>query len=142
MLDEECNHEGMDHVGIGVLDLAAALHFYDQALAPLGIRRLMTHGGDDQNPRHVGYGSDFKPYFWVQASNQPLGLLHLAFPAPSREAVDAFYSAALAAGGRDNGAPGLRPEYHPGYYGAFVWAPDGSNVEAVHHTFSRPPETP
>ena len=126
----------MDHVGIAVDDLETALAFYDAALAPLGIRRLMSYGGQGASPSHVGYGNDAKPYFWLGWGEPVRGYVHLAFPAPDRHAVDAFYQAALKAGGRDNGAPGLRPHYHPGYYGAFVWAPDGCNVEAVHHSFS------
>ncbi|WP_075633999.1 VOC family protein [Rhizobium rhizosphaerae] len=126
----------MDHVGIAVDNLEAALAFYDAALAPLGIRRLMSYGGDGKVPDHVGYGSDVKPYFWLGRGDAARGYVHLAFPAPDRHAVDSFYQAALDAGARDNGAPGLRPHYHPGYYGAFVLAPDGCNVEAVHHSFS------
>jgi catechol 2,3-dioxygenase-like lactoylglutathione lyase family enzyme len=125
----------MDHVGIAVADLKAALEFYDAALAPLGVKRLMSYGAVEGQTDHVGYGSEFKPYFWIGRGEPTRGYVHLAFPAPDRAAVHAFYSAALAAGGRDNGAPGLRPQYHAGYYGAFVWAPDGCNLEAVHHTF-------
>jgi catechol 2,3-dioxygenase-like lactoylglutathione lyase family enzyme len=126
----------LDHVSIGVSDLEAALAFYDAALAPLGIRRLMSYGAVEGRLDHVGYGSAVKPYFWVGRGNPVGGYVHLAFPAQDRDAVNTFYAAALAAGGRDNGAPGLRPHYHPGYYGAFVWAPDGCNVEAVHHSFT------
>jgi catechol 2,3-dioxygenase-like lactoylglutathione lyase family enzyme len=125
----------VDHVSIGVADLKAALAFYEAALAPLGIKRLMSYGDKDGQVDHVGFGSEFKPYFWVGRGDAVRGYVHLAFAAPDRAAVDAFYNVALEAGGRDNGAPGLRPHYHPGYYGAFVWAPDGCNVEAVHHTF-------
>lgn len=125
----------MDHVSIAVGDLAAALSFYDRALAPLSIKRLMSYGQSDNQPDHVGYGNEFKPYFWVGRGEPVRGYVHLAFPAPDRSAVDAFYHAALSAGGQDNGPPGLRPQYHTGYYAAFIWAPDGCNVEAVHHTF-------
>ena len=80
----------------------------------------------------TGYG-DRRPWFWIAEANPTHGKLHIAIAAVSRDAVDAFYAAALAAGGQDNGAPGLRPHYHPGYYGAFVLDPDGHNIEAVFH---------
>jgi catechol 2,3-dioxygenase-like lactoylglutathione lyase family enzyme len=126
----------LDHIGFAVTDLAQAQAFYDTALAPLGIGALVTvtteqTGGD----AHVGYGSDDKAYFWIGDGATPLsGRLHVAFTAPDREAVDAFYAAAMSAGGRDNGAPGIRAYYHPNYYGAFVLDPDGHNVEAVCHS--------
>jgi catechol 2,3-dioxygenase-like lactoylglutathione lyase family enzyme len=124
----------IDHIGFGVRDMTRALAFYDAALAPLGIARLMSFPAQGQ-PEHVGYGRGGKPFFWIGMGEPVAGNLHVAFAAEDRAAVDAFHRAALAAGGRDNGAPGLRPEYHPGYYGAFVLDPDGCNVEAVHHTF-------
>lgn len=126
----------MDHVGIAVADLEASLRFYDAALAPLGIKRLMSYGDKKGQVDHVGYGDGFKPYFWIGRGEQVRGCVHLAFAAPNRASVDAFHSAALDAGGRDNGPPGLRPQYHAGYYGAFVLTPEGLNVEAVHHTFT------
>ena len=126
----------MDHVGIGVADLEASLAFYDAALAPLGIKRLMSYGAMPGQVDHVGYGDGVKPYFWIGRGEQVGGYVHLAFAAPDRASVDAFYSAALGAGGRDNGPPGLRPQYHAGYYGAFVLTPEGLNMEAVHHTFA------
>jgi predicted lactoylglutathione lyase len=79
----------------------------------------------------AGFGADGKPDFWISPS--PTNPVHVAILAAARASVDAFYNAAIAAGGRDNGAPGLRPEYHPNYYGAFVSDPDGHNVEAVCH---------
>jgi catechol 2,3-dioxygenase-like lactoylglutathione lyase family enzyme len=124
----------IDHIGFAVRDMGAALAFYDAALAPLGIGRMMAFP-EEGEPQHVGYGRDGKPFFWIGAGEPMTGSLHVAFEAPDRAAVDAFHKAALAAGGRDNGAPGLRPQYHPGYYGAFVFDPDSCNVEAVHHTF-------
>ena len=122
-----------DHLGFGVTDFQRSVAFYDQALAPLGITRLYTvppehSGGVDA----TGYGVE-RPQFWISGGGDTFGRLHVCFAAPSRAVVDAFHVAALAAGGRDNGAPGLRPHYHPDYYGAFVLDPDGFNVEAVCH---------
>lgn len=126
----------LDHVGINVTDFARSKAFYEQALAPLGIKPLMVFG------TWAGFGRGAKPELWVgqgQASFQrPEQLqvitpIHVALLAESQAQVDAFYRAALEAGGKDNGAPGPRHEYHPGYYGAFVLDPDGHNVEAVIH---------
>ncbi|KRW93976.1 VOC family protein [Paracoccus sp. PXZ] len=125
----------IDHIGFPVSDLDRSRAFYDRALAPLGVELLMevTEEMTGGHGAHLGYGRDGKPFFWI-GSGQPAGAgTHVAFAAPDRATVDAFHAAALAAGGRDNGAPGLRPEYHPGYYGAFVLDPDGNNIEAVHH---------
>lgn len=118
----------IDHVKLHVADAAASRAFYEQALAPLGYAVVMQPA-----PGVVGMGTRF-PDFWLAQSDPPT-VVHVALRADSREAVDAFHRAALAAGGVDNGPPGLRPQYHPGYYGAFVLDPDGNNVEAVHHTF-------
>ena len=127
----------LDHMSIAVSDMARSLSFYRHALAPLGITQLMARGDDgDGTPSHVGFGTDFKPFFWIGAGEPVRGNVHIAFTAASPEVVDRFYAAALEAGGRDNGKPGLRPEYHAGYYGAFVLDPDGCNIEAVHHDFS------
>lgn len=125
----------IDHIGFPVSDLARSRAFYDRALAPLGIELLMevTEEMTGGHGAHLGYGRAGKPFFWI-GSGRPAGPgTHVAFAAPDRATVDTFHAAALAAGGQDNGAPGLRPEYHPGYYGAFVLDPDGNNVEAVHH---------
>lgn len=124
----------LDHIGVSVTDLKRALAFYDRALAPLGIGRVMSFP-DEGEPQGVGYGADRKPFFWVSAHGPASGPIHVAFAAPDQAAVRAFHAAALAAGGRDNGAPGLRVEYHPTYYGAFVLDPDGNNLEAVNHGF-------
>jgi catechol 2,3-dioxygenase-like lactoylglutathione lyase family enzyme len=121
----------LHHIGITPSDLARSLGFYDRALAPLGIRRLMAIGGSEDLPDHVGYGEDRRPYFWLGRGEPLQGYVHVAFAAANRQDVDAFYRAALAAGGRDNGPPGLREHYHPDYYGAFVLDPDGYNIEAV-----------
>ncbi len=125
----------LDHIGLVVSDLAASLAFYDQALAPLGIGRVMRFDGPDGQPMFVGYGTGRKPFFWLHAGPAASGPMHVAFAAADHAAVDRFHAAALAAGGRDNGAPGIRAEYHPTYYGAFVLDPDGNNVEAVDHGF-------
>lgn len=124
-----------DHIGIAVSDLGRARAFYDPALAVLGIAVVMevTEEMTGGHGAHLGYGRDGKPDFWIGSGKPASGGVHVAFAAPDRAAVDAFYHAAMAAGGRDNGAPGLRPEYHPGYYGAFILDPDGNNIEAVHH---------
>lgn len=120
----------LDHITFGVTDFERSARFYDRALAPLGMRRLMD---DSRAPLKVtGYGDDH-PSFWIAEHDPTQGKLHIAIGATSREAVDAFHREALAAGGRDNGAPGLRPHYHPGYYAAFVLDPDGHNIEAVVH---------
>ena len=123
----------MDHVGFPVSDFARSKSFYLKALAPLGISLMMEitremTGADE----HAGFGSD-KPDFWIGTGKTALSGVHVAFAAKTRADVDAFYAAALAAGGRDNGAPGLRPHYHKDYYGAFVFDPDGNNIEAVCH---------
>lgn len=126
----------IDHVSIGVRDIAASTAFYDAALAPLGVERLMSISGTDGLPEHVGYGTGGKPFLWLGRAAVPMaGTVHVAVAARDRAAVDAFHAAALSAGGRDNGPPGPRPHYHPGYYGAFVLDPDGCNLEAVHHDF-------
>jgi len=125
----------LDHVAIGVRDMSASLKFYDEVFRVLGIRRLITYGGTDDLPDHVGYGSGEKPDFWVGANTPVQGYVHICLAARSRADVEAFHAAALNAGAADNGSPGLRPEYHPGYYGAFVIDLNGCNLEAVHHTF-------
>jgi catechol 2,3-dioxygenase-like lactoylglutathione lyase family enzyme len=116
----------LDHLGIGVSDLAASRRFYEQALAPLDYELVL------EVPKAVGLGASGKPDFWLE--ERPRGEpIHVAFAARDRSVVDAFHAAGLAAGGRDNGAPGVREHYHPTYYGAYVLDPDGNNVEAVCH---------
>ena len=125
----------IDHVGFAVSDMARAKAFYSAALRSLSISLLMevtaeqTDGG-----ARAGFGADGKPFFWIGDGRRASGATHVAFVARGRADVDAFYDAALKAGGRDNGAPGLRPQYHPNYYGAFVFDPDGNNIEAVCHS--------
>ncbi|WBU53727.1 VOC family protein [Paracoccus sp. SCSIO 75233] len=125
----------IDHVGFAVSDLARSRAFYEGALAPLGITVMMemTEEATGGNGAFLGLGKDGNPFFWIGTGKAPATSVHLALSAPDRDKVAAFYDAALAAGGTDNGAPGLRPEYSPGYYGAFVLDPDGNNIEAVCH---------
>jgi catechol 2,3-dioxygenase-like lactoylglutathione lyase family enzyme len=118
----------IDHVSVKTSDRQASRRFYERALAPLGYEVLREY----HDGQVVGMGIGGKPDFWFSAGESS-GPIHLAFSASDRAAVDAFHAAALAAGGKDNGAPGLRIEYHAGYYGAFVFDPDGNNVEAVFH---------
>ncbi len=116
-----------DHVGFAVSDYAASKAFFLTALHPLGVAVVM------EGPYGVGLGPSGKPALWMYQTDAKPTPLHLAFAAETRELVDAFHRAALEAGGKDNGAPGLRPQYHANYYGAFVIGPDGHNVEAVCH---------
>jgi catechol 2,3-dioxygenase-like lactoylglutathione lyase family enzyme len=116
----------MDHVTIGVTDLDRARDFYDRALKPLGIERLYADGEN-----YSGYGIRPKAFFWIGRRDAVRTGTHVAFLAPNRATVHAFHQEALAAGGRDNGTPGLRPQYTATYYGAFVLDPDGHNIEAV-----------
>ncbi len=132
----------LDHVNIRVADYDRSKKFYEAALAPLGYTLAM------ENASGAGFSKGYIPDFWIK-KGQPLSFgaqaepaelagcggpfVHVAFAGADRRTVDAFYRAALAAGARDNGAPGLRPNYHPHYYGAFVLDPDGYNIEAVCH---------
>jgi catechol 2,3-dioxygenase-like lactoylglutathione lyase family enzyme len=116
----------LDHVTIGTSNIVRARQFYDRALKPLGIERLFADG-----QTAAGYGVGKRAFFWIGTRDAVMTGTHVAFSAPDHATVDAFHAAAVAAGGRDNGAPGLRPHYHPGYYGAFVLDPDGHNIEAV-----------
>ena len=124
----------LDHIGLRVTDIARAKTFYDKALAPIGVSMVMEvrveHTG---NFPIYGYGEGTKPYFWVAQDTIATERLHVAFATDSRAKVDAFYKAAMAAGGKDNGPPGVRAHYHPNYYGAFVLDHDGHNIEAVCH---------
>ncbi len=115
-----------DHFSLRVRDLERSKAFYARALAPLGAAIQMEFEGG------AGIGPAGKPSFWLSQGDPPASL-HFAFVAPDRAAVDAFYAAAIAAGARDNGAPGVREQYHPTYYAAFVFDPDGHNIEAVCH---------
>lgn len=124
----------IDHIGVEVSDLAVSREFYTKALEPIGITPIAHY------EEGVGFGSDLgsgpRPYFWIsERDREPVSGAHVAFRADTIEEVDAFHTAALAAGGKDNGPPGPRPHYHPGYYGAFVFDPDGNNIEAVCHKY-------
>ncbi|MDR2711451.1 MAG: VOC family protein [Burkholderiales bacterium] len=116
----------IDHLSISVSNFARSKAFYEAALGAIGYCVLREFGSDV-----AGFGVPPKPDFWIRADQANISPVHVAFGVDSREHVDAFYAAAIAAGGRDNGAPGLRPHYHPDYYGAFVFDPDGHNIEAV-----------
>jgi len=124
----------IDHIGFPVADYARSKAFYTKALAPLGYSLIVEVRQDRNDSPAAGFGANGKPDFWIGGEGGLDRPLHVAITARDRAAVDAFYGAALAAGGTDNGVPGLRPHYHPNYYGAFVLDPDGHNVEAVCHT--------
>jgi catechol 2,3-dioxygenase-like lactoylglutathione lyase family enzyme len=115
----------LDHVTIGVSNIERSRNFYDLALHPLGITRLYAEGETAS-----GYGIAPKAFFWISWRSFPQTGAHIAFTAQD---MDRFHAEAIAAGGQDNGAPGIRPNYHPSYYGAFVLDPDGHNIEAVCH---------
>jgi len=117
----------IDHIGIHVKDIERSKAFYTKALAPLGYTILRDFGP------HVGMGAGQKPDFWMSEGTGEPNRLHICFVAKDRAVVRAFHAAAMAAGGRDNGQPGLRVEYHPNYYGGFVFDPDGNNIEVVKH---------
>jgi catechol 2,3-dioxygenase-like lactoylglutathione lyase family enzyme len=124
----------LDHIGLTISDMERARAFYEVALRPLGLGVLMEVTAEQTGAdAHAGFGDGGKPYFWIGAGEKGKGGIHVAFVAQTRAEVDAFYAAALKAGGRDNGAPGIRSHYHPNYYGAFVFDPDGNNIEAVCH---------
>jgi catechol 2,3-dioxygenase-like lactoylglutathione lyase family enzyme len=130
----------IDHTGVIVTDFEKSKTFYSTALGAIGLSLLkefpaavtgstdIAGFGSPENSKH-GLG----PEFWIARGSPGSVLVHVAFRVPNRNLVDAFHKAALAAGGRDNGAPGLRPHYHPNYYGGFVRDPDGHNIETVCH---------
>jgi catechol 2,3-dioxygenase-like lactoylglutathione lyase family enzyme len=124
----------LDHVGLTVLDFARSRAFYVAALAPLGFAPVMDVTKEQTGGYEgAGFGADGKPSFWIGNGPRASGPIHVALVAKSRGDVDRFYAAAIAAGGRDNGPPGIREHYHPNYYGAFVFDLDGNNIEAVCH---------
>ncbi len=123
----------IDHSGISAANFSKSKSFYDAAFGPLDASVMMTIPTEQTGGvAVVGYGRDH-PSFWLSQGNAQRPPVHVAFTADNRKAVDAFHAAALAAGGTDNGKPGLRPQYHPSYYAAFVRDPDGNNIEAVCH---------
>lgn len=124
----------IDHLGFSVCDYERAKAFYAKALAPLGYGLIMEVTAEQTgHAAAAGFGADGKPDLWFGAEGAMNKPVHIAIAAKDRATVDAFYKAAIAAGGRDNGPPGIRPHYHANYYGAFVLDPDGHNIEAVCH---------
>jgi catechol 2,3-dioxygenase-like lactoylglutathione lyase family enzyme len=119
----------IDHTGLNVGDFETSRMFYATALAPLGYELLL-----EVHDSVAGFGEQGKPDFWIAQGEANTPRIHVALRADTRRKVDAFYEAASGAGGRGNGAPGLRPQYHPDYYGAFALDPDGHNIEAVCHS--------
>jgi catechol 2,3-dioxygenase-like lactoylglutathione lyase family enzyme len=117
----------IDHVTLRVADFKRSRAFYERALAPLGYKLAFTN--DEQ--QYAGFGGSDRGWIWISRSDEPRGGVHLAITSADRATVRRFYDEAIKAGGRDNGPPGLRPQYAPNYYGAFVLDPDGYNVEAV-----------
>jgi catechol 2,3-dioxygenase-like lactoylglutathione lyase family enzyme len=117
----------IDHVVLNVSDYEASKRFYVGALEPLGYEVILEF------ERMAGLGREGKPELWIAQRDEPSAHIHVALASPDRRSVDEFYNAALAAGGRDNGAPGLRPTYHEHYYGAYVFDPDRNNIEVVCH---------
>jgi catechol 2,3-dioxygenase-like lactoylglutathione lyase family enzyme len=118
----------LDHIGIPVSDLDRAKDFYSEALAPIGFLLL------GESAAHAAFGIGHMPYLLLRLTDVPPVSTHVAFIADTRAQIDAFHAAAVAAGGTDNGSPGIRADYHPDYYAAFVLDPDGHNIEVVKHT--------
>jgi len=123
----------IDHTGLSVSDFAKSKEFFAKALAPLGYKVMMEFSAEQAGGSPAAGLGDTKPDLWLSAGAPTSPPTHIAFVAKNRSTVDAFYKAAMAAGGRDNGPPGIRAHYHPDYYGAFVLDPDGNNIEAVCH---------
>ena len=117
----------IDHVSVRVQDFGRLLAFYREALAPIGYQVIMEY------PGAVGLGAGGKPDLWLMQTEQPINPTHVALSSPTRDRIDAFHAAGLSAGGSDNGPPGLRVDYHPTYYAAFVRDPEGNNIEVVCH---------
>lgn len=124
----------IDHTGLNVSEYKKSIAFYLAALGPIGYKMIMEFPQEGSSyPNVAGIGEPPKPDFWIVEGQPNKPELHIAFRASTRSQVDQFYEAAIKAGGRDNGPPGLRPHYHPNYYGAFVLDPDGHNIEVVCH---------
>jgi len=131
----------LDHLFLSVRDVAASIAFYEQALAPLGIRHVLDYDGADGPPGHPdlkGFGSGGRVYFWLRGGEAGPGAVHIGFVADSTAAVDAAYAAAMAAGGADNGPPGARLHYDPRYYAANYLDPDGYSIEVVFKPWQHP----
>ena len=118
----------IDHIVLNVTDIGRSRAFYEAALAPLELEIVADYG------EFLGFGRQDRPFFWIAQREPHHHGVHVAFAASRRAVVDDFHAGALSAGGRDNGSPGLRQQYSPDYYGAFVFDPDGNNIEAVCHT--------
>jgi catechol 2,3-dioxygenase-like lactoylglutathione lyase family enzyme len=124
----------IDHTGVIVSNINESKTFYEKALTPIGYTLIMELPASVTGHTDVaGFGEPPKPDFWISSGTPNKPPIHIAFRVATRARVDAFYKAAMEAGGKDNGPPGLRPHYHPNYYGAFVLDPDGHNIEAVCH---------
>lgn len=125
----------LDHIGLSVADYPKAKAFYDAVMPTIGASCVMAVTAEETGGTYegAGYGLNGKPSFWIGTGGRTKGSLHIAFVPESRAAVDAFYAAAIAAGGTDNGPPGIRAHYHPNYCGAFIFDLDGHNIEAVCH---------
>ena len=125
----------IDHTGVAVSNYPQSRDFYSKALGAIGYALLMELPAAVTKSADVaGFGVAPKPDFWIASGTPSVPPIHIAFRVDARTQVDAFYKAAMAAGGRDNGGPGIRPHYHENYYAAFVLDPDGHNIEAVCHT--------
>lgn len=124
----------LDHLNVSVVDLGSCLDFYERALNAIGVLKVLDIPGDQERPHMVGFGYEHKPFFWLVEAGTADPNLHVAFSVASRNLVRRFFEAAVKAGGEVKLEPGLRPEYHEHYYGAFVHDPDGQvNLEAVCH---------
>ena len=123
----------LDHTGVSVSDYAPSKRFYEAALKPLGFAVIMEFPRSTGSADVAGFGVSPKPEFWIASGVPNRPAIHIAFRANRRAMVDEFYNCALAAGGTDNGPPGIRAHYHPNYYGAFILDPDGHNIEVVCH---------
>lgn len=135
-MDGEAGSAGgaiLDHVEFAVADAERSRRFYEEALRPLGMSIVIRVGPERSRTggTRYGLGRDGYPHIWFHDAESPGTPIHLAFSTTNRDVVDAFYRSALAAGGTDNGAPGIRERYHPGYYAAYVLDPDGNNIEAL-----------
>lgn len=131
----------LDHIFMSVRDLDRSIHFYEQALAPLGIRHVIDYDGENGPAGHPdlkGFGRDGRVYFWLRQGSSDAKAVHVGFVAMSEAEVNAFYAAAVAAGATDNGPPGARMYYDPRYYAANILDPDGYSIEAVYKSWQHP----